>query len=173
MGRSDVAVANVTTSRAEPSRVEVTLTADVACAKIDAYESSDCFVVPDRIPAGEAASVEPWEARDVAEVLIHLRDGTHDDIVDLDVVHRVSPRLVVVDEGVLETTRFVDGSISFDAYTPETSFTEELNRTLTPEERLFTESWRLRHAELNKVRTADGADWDATGFRAPDPHEQR
>ena len=104
----------------------------------------------------------------MAEVLVFAQNAAQFDFDGVDVVHRSSARLFVVDVGALTAPPFADESNVFRALSAESDFTDELRRRMSPEEQLFAQSWLVKNLAQGKNRRADGADWDTQGFEVPD-----
>lgn len=108
------------------------------------------------------------------EILIIIRDEAVEkvqrQIGKFTVLQEISPRVKVI-EASAETATEV-AAIPEVTVLSEQSGSEALVDSLTEEERLFVEAWRLKQQMGTKQRPGEGASWDDPRFQPPDSSQQ-
>ena len=103
---------------------------------------------------------------DDRELLVVLRPGHHVVTQGSDVVHQVSPEVMVVrvPPGSTIQSRDEVGVVYAGVDPPP-----EVLADLDPNERLFVEGWLTKRATAKTDRPGEGLPWDAPGMTPPDP----
>jgi len=115
-------------------------------------------------------SIYPETTNRPMEILLIIGDNASEEVQqqinELTVLQEISPQVKVV-EGSTETAEAL-AQLSGVSVLTEESWNKTLVQSLTEEERLFVEAWRLKQQMDTKKRPGEGASWDDPNFQPPD-----
>jgi hypothetical protein len=99
------------------------------------------------------------------EVLLVVNNHAAIDMNNIDVVHAVSPTVMIVRRSAEGCPASPDQrGIAYCGVAPPPEVLDRLNE----QERLFVAGWRARRAKHEQARPGDGLAWDAPGMSPPD-----